>query len=903
MYKAFLKKITFLLPIFIMLCSQLGTGQGLKITGTVVDSTGTPLQMANVIAYQQDKNPGGFGITNQNGRFQVTGLVKDSTYVVNVSYLGLEPVTDTIRNMQQDLVKNYMLFQEENSLDEIEITYKIPVTVRGDTIIYNADSFTNGTERKLGDILRKLPGVEVNEDGDIQVEGKTVERVKVEGKDFFEGDSRLASKNIPADAVDKVEVLRNYNDQQQLKGLGNDQDRVAINIRLKEGKKRFWFGEATAAGGFGGDEFRYLARPKAFYYSPDFSFSALTDFNNLGEVAFTARDYFRFTGGFGRNTRRPGSTFNLGDGIGNLLGLQNNRANEIESQFGAFNLSWSASKTLDVSGYGIYSRSEINLLEQSRRTFIEQGFEERTDRSDDQVTDQGLFKLGLDYNPSDAFTVDYNAFAKANNLDQSTDLISDRVDATEFIETTDEQRQFTVDQTLNLYYTAAEDHIFASESQVVIQNQDPFYQAIRDQEPFPGPGGLGLQDEERFNINQDKLVRSTQVQSKLDYWWVLNKKSNINFTVGGNVTGQNFDSNIFQILDNGSRDDLEEERLNNDVHFRYTDAYAGVHYKFITGKFTITPGFNAHMFWTRDEQNGITNTMDFQRILPDFNVRYDFRSSETLRFDYRQTVSFADVESYARGIVFNNYNSLFQGNNQLEGAINDEFSLNYSNFDMFNYTNIFASLTYSQQREALQNTALIDGINQISTPINSALANDVVNLNGRYSREFGKIQAGLNVNASYSSFNNIINGQSQESVSFNQTYGVTARSNFQEGVNFDLGYTFGIRDNDNGRVENTFYDHRLNLTADWQITEDWFFKADYDYTLYTGTGGIENDFQFLETALYYQEKGSSWEFKLAATNLLDAQSINTDTFGQIVTTTREYFVQPRFIYLQVMYEF
>lgn len=858
--------------------------------------------MANVIAYQQDRNLGGFGITGDNGRFQITDLVQDSTYVVKVSYLGLQTLTDTIRNMQTDIVKNYMLFEGSDALDAVELTYKIPVTIKGDTIVYDADSFSNGTERKLGDLLKKLPGVEVNEDGDIQVEGKTVEKVKVEGKDFFEGDSRLATKNIPADAVDKVEVLRNYNDQGQLKGLGNDQDRVAINIRLKEGKKKFWFGELTAGGGEGGDEFRYIVKPKAFFYSPDFSVSILSDINNLGLQAFTAREYFRFTGGFGRNTRGGASTLNVDAGQGGLLSLQNNRAQEIESRFGAANFNWSASKTVDVDGYAIYNSTETDILQLSRRTYIEEGFTEFTDQDSRQTSDLAMGKLGIAYAPNKAFTLEYDAFAKATDLDQNSDLFSVRTDASELIESRDTQRPWSVDQNLNMYYTAAEDQIFAVEGRYLIQEEDPFYQAIRDQEPFPGDAGLGLENAQRFNINQQKLVETTQLDAKTNYWWVLNKKSNINFTLGLNVTGQDFNSDIFQILDDDSRNDLEEERLNNDVFFRYTDAYLGVHYKFITGKFTFTPGVTGHLFYTLDEQLGEENKQDFQRVLPDFNVRYDFRSSENLTFDYRQAVRFSDVENYARGTVFNNYNSLYQGNNQLEGQINDTFSLNYFNFDMFNYQNIYARLSYSKQREALQNTTLLAGINQISTPINSMLDNETFSLSGRYGREFGKIQAGLNVNLSYSSFNNVINGRELESTNFNQTYGLGLRSNFKKGVNFDTGYNISIRDNDNGRAENTFYTHTVRLNADWQITKAWFVKAEYDYNLYTGTGGVDNDFQFLEAALYYQKEDSKWEYKLAATNLLNVNSINTDNFGQITTSTSQYFVQPRFVYLQVRYE-
>ena len=120
---------------------------------------------------------------------------------------------------------NYPInLKEGTQLKELEIVYEMPVSISGDTIIYNADSFKNGTERKLEDDLKKLPGVEVNKDGEIEVEGKKVQKIMVEGKDFFDGDTKLATKNIPADALEKIQVLRNYNEVSNLKGLENNEE-------------------------------------------------------------------------------------------------------------------------------------------------------------------------------------------------------------------------------------------------------------------------------------------------------------------------------------------------------------------------------------------------------------------------------------------------------------------------------------------------------------------------------------------------------------------------------------------------------------------------------------------------------------------------------------------------------
>ena len=124
-------------------------------------------------------------------------------------------------------------------LDEVELTYEMPVSIKGDTLVYNADSFKRETDKKLEDVLKRLPGVDINDDGEVEVEGKVVEKVMVEGKDFFDGDTKLATKNIPANAIDKVQVLKNYDEVGQLRNVRSNEDNIAINIKLKEGKNRF----------------------------------------------------------------------------------------------------------------------------------------------------------------------------------------------------------------------------------------------------------------------------------------------------------------------------------------------------------------------------------------------------------------------------------------------------------------------------------------------------------------------------------------------------------------------------------------------------------------------------------------------------------------------------------------
>ena len=187
------------------------SAQSIKVRGFIKDSIGDPLELANVIATEKASGDiEAYAITNYEGRFQLS-LPVNKTYVLRASFLGFENVEKEliIPEDAEDIDYTFTLNTVENVLDGVEIIYEMPVTVSGDTITYNADSFKTGEERKLGDVMKNLPGIEVNDEGEIEVEGKAVTKVMVDGKDFFDGDSKLATKNIPADAVDKVQVLRN----------------------------------------------------------------------------------------------------------------------------------------------------------------------------------------------------------------------------------------------------------------------------------------------------------------------------------------------------------------------------------------------------------------------------------------------------------------------------------------------------------------------------------------------------------------------------------------------------------------------------------------------------------------------------------------------------------------------
>ncbi|NNJ80813.1 MAG: TonB-dependent receptor, partial [Flavobacteriaceae bacterium] len=572
-----------LLLLAVILLTTIVSAQSIKVRGVIKDTLNNPLEFANVIAtVQESGDVEGYGITNQDGLFQLS-LPKGATYNLRASFLGYTTVSKTLEVPEdaENMRIDFVLRAITTELDGVEIVYEMPVTVKGDTIVYNADSFTSGDERKLGDVMKKLPGVEVNDEGEIEVEGKAVTKVMVEGKDFFDGDSKLATKNIPADAVDKVEVLRNYNEVDQMRGLGNDQDNVAINIKLKEGKKKFWFGEVTAGAGIDSDEDpRYLVHPKLFYYSPEYSINIITDFNDIGEVPFTWRDYFNFTGGFRNFNRGGGTQFNISQSDLGFAVAQNNRANAIETKFLAGNFSWRANKSLDLSGFTILSDNSTNIVNNSIRRYISTGFTETTESVNDQQSQLAMLKLSSVYKPSTDFQLDYDVLAKVSNQTEDDRTLSVfGPDGRNDIQEELDNNPYSINQNVNAYYTLDDKNIFAGQVQHLWQDEDPFYKAITDSLPFRNL--LPVMPDNRFDINQQRNVKSNKIDGKIDYYYVLNNISNLNFTLGNTYSRQQFDSNIFQILNSGSTVDLDETNevdgettpLVNDVSYAFNDVF------------------------------------------------------------------------------------------------------------------------------------------------------------------------------------------------------------------------------------------------------------------------------------------------------------------------------------------
>ncbi len=902
----FMKKYLFAI---ILLVAGISYAQ-VKVTGVVKDSIGEPLEMANVIALNKTTNTlDSYGFTDSKGNYKLT-LKENTTYSIKASYIGNKTSDVIINTKLTDIVKNIILMPD-NTLEEVNITYKIPVTIKGDTLVYDADSFKVGTEKKLGDVLKRLPGVEVNADGEIEVEGKKVGKVLVEGKEFFDGDSKIAVQNIPASAIDKIQVLKNFSEVGQLSGVQDNSDNLALNIRLKKGKKNFWFGEINA--GFG-DNNRFVANPKLFFYSPEYSINLITDMNNIGKVPFTRRDYFRFTGGF-RPGGGSGTGFNVASSDIGFLTLQNNRAKELESKFAAANFSYSPKKTLDLSGFAIYSNSKTELEQGSTRSYITNGFTETTTSNSSQESNLGLIKLSASYKPNVNKQFDYDIFTKISDQKENQLFTSSQIPGN--ILQTQSQNPFSVNQNMNYYYTLNEKNIFALSAQHLWQDEDPFYNANLQQLSFANLLTLTTPTNgNSYDVSQNKRVKTNKLDAKLDYYYVINSKSNLNINFGATISNQQFNSNIFETL-GGTQNSITTPSTLNDVEYAFNDLYAGFEYKFITGIFTFTQGGTLHSYSAKNTQFGSVRDDNFTEFLPSASIKLQLKKSETLRLTYRKQINFTDINRVAEGYVFNNYNRLYSGNRNLESSYAHNVNLNYFSFNMFNYTNVFAFINYSKRENSVIGSILPVGVDQISTSINTAFPNESLSGRVNLQKTIGKLKGTVGANVSLAKSTSTIASlrdtdndpntppvrveSERDSKSFSQTYNIGISSNFRTAPNFDFGYNVTISDYDQGGNISKFYTHSPFLNLDVLFLKNFTFTSRYTYNNYKNETQTLNNYSFLDLDLTYQKKDSKWEYSLEMTNAFNTTSINRDSTNAIFNSTSTYVIQPRFAVFTVKY--
>lgn len=254
---------------------------GQTISGTVFSENNKPLNNASVLLKNKENNTLTYQITKNNGEFSFHHEGTDTLYL-HCNALGFEKQIINIIPAKDLQKLKIILLEKTEQLQEIIIETSIPICEKKDTIVFNAKSFLDGTEYSVEDLLKKLPGVQVSENGTIKIGNQEIEKIMVEGDDFFEKGYKILSKNMPVNPLKNVEILKNYSNNKHLKGVENS-DRVAINLTLEDDYKRKWFGNAQGSYGAASAN-RYALRSNLMNFGKNDKYYFLTSLNNLGNV-------------------------------------------------------------------------------------------------------------------------------------------------------------------------------------------------------------------------------------------------------------------------------------------------------------------------------------------------------------------------------------------------------------------------------------------------------------------------------------------------------------------------------------------------------------------------------------------------------------------------------------------
>lgn len=888
-----------LLSLLLGLFAMAVSAQTVHFSGKVVDSLNTPIQFANVIAQNTATDAiSGFAVTDADGAFKLA-LPGNSSYLLKVSFVGFLTFEKSFEAKTEDFEHVIIELQVANDLlNEVQVVHEMPVTMSGDTLIYKTDAFTNGRERKLEDVLGKLPGMEVDENGEVKVQGKKVNKVMVDGKQFFDGDTKMATKNLPANAVDRVQVLKDYNEVGPMDGLRGE-DNLALNIQLKEGKKNLLFGDVTLGGG---PENRYVGHANLFYYSPKTNVNLIADANNIGEQAFTMQDYFRFSGGLSSIAGNSGTSMRIAnDDLGFPIANRES-AQDLETKLGALNFNYNPNKRWSHSGFFIGSDASNTFGSLSQRRYLRDDItsEELLETTQQANNLSGLLKYSATYTPKKETYVRYSAFGKLASQENVNSRNSTFSGIENQISEYKNQEPLSVDQQLEWYHTPNEKNVFSWEGKYAYQYQNPDLQLRSNQALFEGVFPIVAAD--WYQLQQQRDTRSHESVSAFNYYRILNRTNHINLSVGHRLLDQSYQSNITQQLDEGINS-FDSTAFQNDNAYRFWDVFAALSYKTKLGPLVVSPALYLHQYALSDTQMGEEITDNPTLLLPSIYAKWGITSVQTLSFRYGMEANFADVQRRALGYTISDYNALWSGNRGLTHGVYHNVNLYYNYFNFFAGMDLYGNLTYQLKVNDFANYTRFEGLERINSVFNSEPINEQLNGMFRVGKRFHTFKVKGSAELTAFRTNNVVDEEVNQNESLTQRYSGSLSTTFFKQLDLEGGYKHQLNQYSADNAQNTFTTYNPYGELNWDLFKRFHLQTDYQFNAYENQGSnTTSQFSIWNAYLRYHKASSAWEVKVAAYNLLNTKGVRRDSFNENLISSYEYYIQPRYFVLSLRYE-
>ena len=869
--------------------------QNHTLTGVVFDEKENPLESANIIANPlTEKAILKFAIADSKGRYKLD-LESNVKYEITVSYIGYSEDIFIIEANSTIISYNFKLKSTGEQLKEIIIKHEYkPIEIKKDTLTFDVKAFANGNERKMKEILEKIPGVEVDKTGNVTVQGKKVTKMLVEGKSFFGGGSKLAVENIPADALDKIEVIDHFNQVGFMKQVSDSED-LAMNVKLKKSKKKFVFGDIQDAVEVANDNGFYLAHSGLFYYAPKTNISFIGDLNTIGKSTFTFEDLMRFDNGV--------SSFLTGrKSLTSLYSFTNNNQDvaQNKSQFGALNFSFDTSPKLSISGYSIFSKVLMVSQTENNNEYLQSSLITTENKTQDNRnhTVLGIGNVKLDYSPNNKEKWYYNAQYQlsSNNINSTINSITN-LNASAF-QTINNADNNSIKQYIEWHKSYNNQHTTTFIVNHAYEKNTPTTHWFTNQ-PFLA-GLIPLQTDSNYSIEQIKRVKNNSIDALFKHYWIINNFNHLYTILGNNYGVSNFETSEKQLLTDGSINDFSSSGFGNTVKYSLNDAYIGLEYKFKIGKWTNKPGLYYHSYSLKTSQPTIDTSMSKLLFQPQWNSDYEFNKSETLSFSYKLANTFAEVSQLANQYTLQSYNSVFKGNALLENEHYHSANLRYNKMNMYRGIIWNAMITFNKKTQTTRNTSELVGINQYNTPILTNNPETNWRLNGFVSKKIYRFNLKLNSTLSFLNYVQTVNNVTNKNDRNNQTIGLTFKTAYKKWPDFSIGYIKGYSQF-NGITKTNYQSDELNSELEFAFLK--FFVYRFEYTsLKNSNSNQSNFYEIANTSIRYQKKNSAFGFEVFANNLLDARVKNDYSFSDYMISQQRNYILPRVVMFSVCYK-
>jgi hypothetical protein len=841
---------------------------GREVHGMVIDSTKQPVP-ASQITLTSDKHDSTTTIADLKGNF-VFPSVKGIKVTVKISSIGYQALIRhyTLSNDNTPAqLGSIILKAESRMLNQVTIVGVTPVTLKEDTVQYQALAYKVRENAPVEDLIKKLPGVDVDVNGNITTQGKQVTKVRINGKDFMGGDVQSATKNLPADVVENIQMIDDYGDQANLTGVKTGEPDKIMNITIRKDKNYGYFGQGTIGDGEDllpqtqgiANQNRYIASVNAFKFNGDQQVSVLGSINNTNANTFS----FGTPGGGGGGGFGGGGRGNAGRGGGGgqnsgSLTTTQNGTTSAHSLGANFRDQWGKS----LSVYGSYSFADNTIT--TINNIFQQNFSTNNPSQNQQnstETDRNTnhrFTWNMEYKPD---TINYLKVTPTFSYNGTN--THDAEDVT-YLRNGLVNSAYTSTNVGNSYsptygMTALFNHRFKRRRNLSInvnlsstQNnayQNPIYNYTAGLPTAPTDQIINTNSHNNsFGTNLSFL----QPLGKLSYL-EFNYAFNHSNTTNSKHTDTLFDAGLFARNDSA---------LSTRYNYNFTTNRLGLNYRFIQKKYNYTLGIAAQpaVLDGNSPVTGLTTHVSTFNVIPTARFIYNFSRSKALSFNYNGSSSQPSFTQLQPIIDFSNALYPVQGNPNLKPQFTNNVSLRFNNFSFTTGNVFFLNFNFQQIQNAIVTNTITFPRRYARDPRfqNTILtqyqnADGYYNASGRltYAKPWDNRKFTLTFNGTLSYTNNIGYLTGIDSVTFAQTTekniaknlnitpDIRFRVDITDRIDAQINTSYSINKTDNS-IQNPLLSGSANVRA-WvkslngkNYFGDWTFSYDYSNTTYYG---------------------------------------------------------------------